>query len=121
MPAKYIYVLQSGEKDYSRWLNVGVKPNGEATVYLSDLCHPGRISALKSVVCDLAFLRDGLQTGAVQIVTETGYFLARREGGSVLIEFRSSEDANTTKVEVLVDEVLQRLDDLDAGLRAVSA
>jgi hypothetical protein len=120
MPNKYIYVTQTGEKDYSRWLNVGVKPNGEATIYLSDLCHPGRLSALKSVACELSLLRDGLRTGAVQVVVEGGYFLARREGQSIQIEFRSLEDTGPTKVELIAEELMARLDDLEAGLLAPS-
>lgn len=110
MPNRYIYVLQGGEYDYSRWLSLAVRPNGEATVYLSDLCHPGRVSALKSVNAPLELLLDGLQSGTVQIVAPNGYFLARRDEEKILIEFRSPEDAGPSKVEVRADEVLQKLE-----------
>jgi hypothetical protein len=120
MSNKFIYVVQGGEKDYSRWLNLGVKPNGEVTIYLSDCCHPGRVSALKSVTCDHTLLKDGLRTGAVQIVTSNGYFVARREDEWILIEFRSLEDNGPTKVDVTAREVLDRLEELSQSLSVAS-
>ncbi|HEY0866332.1 MAG TPA: hypothetical protein VGE01_03080 [Fimbriimonas sp.] len=119
MPNKLIYVIQSGEKDYSRWLNFGVRPTGEVTIYLSDCCHPGRVSSLKTVSCDHTFLVDSLKTGAVQIVTTGGYFLARREDDAILVEFRGTDDSGPTKVEVRADEVMSRLEELACSISTV--
>jgi hypothetical protein len=111
MPNKFIYVFEGDQLDYSRWLHITAFGN-ECTLHLSDLCHPGQVSNLAKVIFPLDYVRSAAQGGAIQTTVDDGYFLARREEGLMLIEFRSSKDAATCKTSVKADEFDQRIQDL---------
>jgi hypothetical protein len=112
MPNNFIYVVEEGAHDYSRWLNISLRPNGLVTFHLTDLCHPGMLSALTAVSCEIGLAQASLANGALQITLGNGYFLAQRDGDALNIEFRSYEETNPCKVMLRADEVNARLEAL---------
>ena len=113
MPNNLIYVYEDGAHDRSRWLSISLRPNGLAIFQLTDLCHPGMLSALSSVSCDVSLAHASLLNGALQITLPNGYFLAERNGEHLNIEFRSYEESTPFRVRLLAREVLDRLDALN--------
>lgn len=79
---------------------------------LADLCHPGQVTALGNVACDVDALKEAVAGSAVQVTTAKGYLLIRREEDRAVIEFKAREDAAVTKVEVDAAEVAHRLENL---------
>lgn len=109
MTRSLIYVLEGGDRDYSRWLNMTCK-DGVVTLHLADLCHPGRVSALDKVPCELEALRDATIHGAVQITVPNGYLMYRRDGDRIEIEFKGHSDRSHCNVSVDASEVLTRIE-----------
>lgn len=112
MPNNFIYVIEEGAPDHSRWLNISLRPNGVVTFHLTDLCHPGMLSALTAVSCNISLAQSSLINGALQITVPTGYFLAQRDGDFVNVEFRSYEESTPCRVALSANEVLTRLETL---------
>ena len=119
MPNKFIYVLENGSPDLSRWLHMSLRPEGACMLHLSDLCHPGRLSALTNVPCELSALKDAVERGALQITLPKGYLLLRRDEDVVHLEFRSEEDAGTVRVTLSAADVQARVNDLLEETRPV--
>ncbi len=112
MANNFIYVIEGGAHDYSRWLNISLRPRGMAMLHLSDLCHPGMLSNLSTAACDLSVLHASLSAGAMQITLPNGYLLAKRNEDLFEVEFKGLDDANPCRVSLRVDEVEKRLEDL---------
>lgn len=107
-----IYVHSAGEYDHARWLDLGLRPDGQLVFMLQDLCHPGRLSPLKQVACPLDFVDIALDRGTLQITTNGGYMLIRPFGDHLTVEFRGLDDVGTHKVTVLREEVRTRVAEL---------
>jgi hypothetical protein len=121
VPNNLIYVLEDGAHDYSRWLKLSLRSGGVVILDLGDLCHPGMLSELKSVTCDLELIISSLATGALQVSVPNGYLLAARDGDVLSLEFKSYEDAQACRVVVSAQEVEQRLEALRAQSMATLA
>ncbi|MEZ0327333.1 MAG: hypothetical protein ACAH95_15655 [Fimbriimonas sp.] len=120
MANNFIYVIEGGAHDYSRWLNISLRPRGIAMLHLSDLCHPGMLSNLTTAACDLDVLQTSLATGAMQITLSNGYLLAKRVDGLLEIEFKGHDDTSPCRVTLKVDEVEKRLEELKNQLAAAA-
>jgi hypothetical protein len=121
VPNHYIYVQEEGRPDYSRWLNVTARPQGGCFIQLGELCHPGRLSKMTSFICDLVSLTSAAQRGALQVTVPKGYAIFRREDEFVHIEFRGYDDAAPSRVQILADELLDRLSSLDTAVATPAA
>ncbi len=114
-----IYIHSGGHYDRARWLAVETRGDGQAVLHLQDLCHPGRLSQLKTVTCPADFLAVALDRGTLQIATGTGYLLLRTLGEHVQLEFRGLDDVGTNKVTVLRDDLRARIETIRARPAAV--
>ncbi len=119
MPNNLIYVIEGGAHDYSRWLNISLRPRGMAMLHLADLCHPGMQSNLNSAACELEVLQTSLATGAMQITLKNGYILAKRNDHLLDLEFKGHDDSSPCRVTLRIDEVENRLEELKS--QAVTA
>gem|GEM_PF-3106648 len=113
MSNRYIYVFASGSVDRARWLHISRRENGNATLHLADLCHPGQVSSIGQVMCPWEFLLAALSRNTVQITAEKGYVVLRRNGDILSLEFRGTEDGAPCKVNVRVADVLERIASLE--------
>ncbi len=104
-----IYVFASGRYDQSRWLTINRVDEERILLELSELCIPGHVSCLTQIVLDLAAALSALRNGAVQVTGTRGYFLLRRVGDLVNIEFRSHDDVSTCRVSLLCDDLSHAL------------
>jgi hypothetical protein len=109
MGGKLIYVREGGKPDLSRWLRVSSRGQDECILHLSDLCHPGLISALTSVVVPLSAFRKAVAGGALQATQPNGYVTIARRDDLVHLEF-GSEGERPTKVSVSASELQERLE-----------
>ena len=116
MASKLAYVLEQGEVDLSRWLQISGRQNGMCMLHLSELCQPGRLSSLGNVMCDRDSLRAAAEGGTLQLTLRKGYVLIRRGESLLTVEFKSHDDATFTKVSLNPDDVLARLAELDQPL-----
>jgi hypothetical protein len=113
MPGKYIYVIENGAPDYSRWLHITLRADRACMVHLSDLCHPGKLSSLTTIATDLDSLRSCGEHGAMQITLPMGYCVMRRDDNLIQIEFRGHDDDAPCRVAVGAEAFLKRIDELD--------
>ncbi len=104
-----IYVQQENGIDLTRWLTFSRRGDGTCILHLTDLCLPGRVSKLTSVIVPINYLHTSLRGSAVQLTLSTGYFGLRRVDGMLVVEFRSKDDSHGVKVEVSAAEFDQRL------------
>jgi predicted component of type VI protein secretion system len=72
------------------------------------------LSGLTNAACDLSTLQSSLAKGALQITLPNGYVLARRNDDLLDLEFKSHDDAAPCKVTLRVDEVENRLEELQS-------
>lgn len=112
VPNRYIYVYTAGSEDPSRWLHLSLRRDGDCTLQLQDLCHPGKLSSLKSVACPLSYLQTALDRGPLQITTGTGYLLFRRVEETLHLEFRGFDDVLPTKVTLRMEDIRRRVENL---------
>ncbi len=104
MVGHLFYVLANGKQDLSRWLRIAAQGD-EIVLYLTDLCHPGLLSGLARVTCPRVHFDSVLSGGVVQIVSEDGYLVARRDGSLLSLEFRGETDRAATKVSLFALEL----------------
>jgi hypothetical protein len=94
--------------------------DGKCHLLLTDLCQPGRLSALSAVACSLEHLSSVLTHGTLQITLHKGYVLMRSKGEVLSLEFRSHDDASPTRVNVSVASMRDRLAELQRTTASAS-
>ena len=109
MANDFIYVWSDSSYDYSRWLRVVPIEGDSFRVDLTDLCMPGRISALQDVIVPRTALESVLSNGALQISTGTGFFLMRQLGDVIALEFRDTDDETVCKARVRIADVREKI------------
>lgn len=101
MPSGAIHVHCDGEKDDSRWLTIVRADEGNVTLKLQDMTHPGMRSSLTSVECHANVLRDLERDGFVQIADEAGFCQLRTfENDVIEVCFRGRDDDQQTCCEI---------------------
>lgn len=108
MPKGTIYVLDGERPDLSRWLRASRKGN-DATLLLTDLCIPGRLSSLRQVILPADAVLDAAKGGDTQMNLGGGYVVLNGDGTKVKIEFRGDGDAYATSAELPANELQDAL------------
>ncbi|RYG49184.1 hypothetical protein EON79_02235 [bacterium] len=105
-----IYVLDGERADLSRWLRAS-RRGGEAVLFLTDLCIPGRLSSLRQVVLPVDAVLDAAKGGDTQMNLGGGYVVlnGNEESGRLKIEFRGDGDTHATSAELRASELQDAL------------
>lgn len=116
-----IHPIVDGSYDRARWLTIDFIDPHSVHLNLQDLCHPGHLTNLSAVRCPIYHLVEVMVKGCVQITTQVGYLLIRKDGDHASVEFRGHEDRSPTRALILSEDIVRRLQSLVGTSGSVAA